>query len=626
MKKLIGSNFELDLSNYAITSTDENSWFSDSFSSKITYPFEIDLTDELDIAFGFLSRNTSSPTLYDVKYYVDNDVHDAIFEITEEEGGRVQASYEYGLEEFPLWETKLSELPLEVKILDTGTLYAHAKNRVNKVWPEVNYTFPAVHTSQFQDDSELWGYFEGVINNYQSGDFLENEFDVEEYESYNRNVMQPFVSFMYLMTAIAQTAGYTLAGDILTDEKLLDNFIFTPKEFFKKREPVEFYIGRAASTPSFSENIDSSISGYKVSRFELNLTVPKSGRYSIKGVFRFTKYNAGSVFSNKSAKRLRINRGSQIIFEQLNEGNVSTIGFLVKRTIDVEVDVLPGQSKEFTFYGESNFYLNPGENYDDYNVIDLDVTLIAEYSEITGEPVPTIDVETTIDLAKAVPDMTVGEVITALKNWHNYDYTIIDKQMFFNKIQNHMDFDDLISLEEYERKSKNRKFQQGISFLLKFADIEDSKFSYEKVFQDVNGVQIQNYKTTKKTNTIEINALPLPLDRIRNFETASAFENSETKLYIVRYQGLTEGSNKTLSPEPLLLPQIHATNYLKWFDFRINAISFTIVFNAFSNKVKDLNSKSKIFMYDKLHYIKSITKTQVSPDSLEVEIITESIK
>ena len=72
MKKLIGSNFELELSNYAITSTDENPWFSDAFSSKITYPFEIQLTDELDIAFGFISRTSSVPTLFDVKYFEIN--------------------------------------------------------------------------------------------------------------------------------------------------------------------------------------------------------------------------------------------------------------------------------------------------------------------------------------------------------------------------------------------------------------------------------------------------------------------------------------------------------------------------------------------------------------------------
>ena len=41
-----------------------------------------------------------------------------------------------------------------------------------------------------------------------------------------------------------------------------------------------------------------------------------------------------------------------------------------------------------------------------------------------------------------------------------------------------------------------------MSFLLKFADREYSKFVYDNVFQDVNGVLTQNFTPSKKTNTI----------------------------------------------------------------------------------------------------------------------------
>jgi hypothetical protein len=198
--------------------------------------------------------------------------------------------------------------------------------------------------------------------------------------------------------------------------------------------------------------------------------------------------------------------------------------------------------------------------------------------------------------------------------------------MIFNKIQDNMDFENLTSLEEFEVKSKRRKFQQGMSFLLKFTDREESKFIYDEIYHDSKGFSTSGFTKKNDTNTIEINGLPLPLDNIRNFETASAFENSESKLYIVRYTGLSEGRNATLSPEPLLIPQIHETNHKKWFDFRINAMSFTILFSAFNNQVKDLNSKTKIFMYNKLHYIKTIIKTQASPDIVEVEIESESLK
>lgn len=620
MKKLIASNFELDLSNYEITTTEENPWFADSFSSKITYPFEIDLTNEIDIALGFISRNTTVDTLYECKYFEDDQIHDATFEILEEQDGKLQVSYEYGLEEFPLWDKKLSELPLESFDLTTQDIYDYAATHINKSWPEVNFNFPAVHTTQYADDGEIWGFFEGVINNYQNSEFLRNTYDTTEIMSYNRNIMQPFPALMHVMETIASASGYTLKGDILTDINLADNFIFSPKEYFIKRDPVEYYVARLASNPSTSSDIATK-PGFKQSTFLLELTVEKTGQYNISGMFRTRKYNnEGSL---DPYKVVRIELGSTQIF-----GAVHTIDSLATRKfdLDINVDILNSTSKTLKFYAESNYYLNPGEGYADYNTIDFNVVMLAEYDAVTQTPIPTIRAENKIDLSKTVPEMTVGELITTLKNWHNYDYTIQGEEMIFNKIQDHMDFDDLISLEEFEVKSKLRKFQQGKSFLLHFAETEESKFTYDKVYQDVKGVFTENYTANKNTSDIEINGLPLPLDNIRNFETASAFENSDSKLYIVRYVGLVQGRNATLSPEPLLIPNIHETNFRKWFEFRINAVSFKISFTVFRNQVKNLNAKSKVFMYNKLHYIKTVLKTQITADVIEVEIESESLK
>jgi hypothetical protein len=50
MRKLIHSKFELDLSPFKISDTEENNWFSDSFFTKYSFPFGVDLTDDLDVA------------------------------------------------------------------------------------------------------------------------------------------------------------------------------------------------------------------------------------------------------------------------------------------------------------------------------------------------------------------------------------------------------------------------------------------------------------------------------------------------------------------------------------------------------------------------------------------------
>jgi len=61
MRKLIHSKFELDLSPFKVSDTEENNWFSDSFFTKYSFPFEIDLTDDLDIALEFISQYNTIP-------------------------------------------------------------------------------------------------------------------------------------------------------------------------------------------------------------------------------------------------------------------------------------------------------------------------------------------------------------------------------------------------------------------------------------------------------------------------------------------------------------------------------------------------------------------------------------
>ena len=52
MRKVIHSNFELDLSNKKITDISENPIFSDKFSAKYSYPIEIDLDDGVKVNYA----------------------------------------------------------------------------------------------------------------------------------------------------------------------------------------------------------------------------------------------------------------------------------------------------------------------------------------------------------------------------------------------------------------------------------------------------------------------------------------------------------------------------------------------------------------------------------------------
>jgi len=62
--------------------------------------------------------------------------------------------------------------------------------------------------------------FEGVINLFESGVFVENTFDTETNIASNRTVLQPFPYVLHVLKVGFEDVGFTLSGDILADEKL----------------------------------------------------------------------------------------------------------------------------------------------------------------------------------------------------------------------------------------------------------------------------------------------------------------------------------------------------------------------------------------------------------------------
>ncbi len=115
MHKIIHSDFQIDLSNHKVSFNEENHWFSDQFFTKYSFPFVIKINEELSDFFEYLKNyNTiDTSTIILLKYVNGNNMEDAILEI-EEIQEDVSVTLKYVIEEFPNFNKKLSELPLEV--------------------------------------------------------------------------------------------------------------------------------------------------------------------------------------------------------------------------------------------------------------------------------------------------------------------------------------------------------------------------------------------------------------------------------------------------------------------------------------------------------------------------------
>lgn len=608
MRKLIHPKFEIDLSKFGLSDVEENNWFSDSFFTKYSFPVEIDLDDVIDEATGFISVYNSSDTqtYFEVKYVHNNQIEDAIFEI-ESYQNKLSCVVRFGLEQLPSWDKKLSELSLEKLDLPSGeTIYEHAQSLITKTWPEVNYNFPQIHVDKYDPDDDLWNGFEKILNNRVDGVFLENTVDIVEDVTYNRNIMQPLPYWLHILQRIMADAGLTLAGEILNDARLKVATLYGDVDYFTKPTTQEPIVISQLSSDAFSVINDRAL-------YKFNTTLLTPGKYNISGtVMAMRRSNMRAYFFIKYRNT---------ILYSINATDVSTFHGSIYRRYDIDLNF------------ETLVDINPNditiENYQpkttDVQVHELVISLI-RVNDSSGVAIPTIINENKVDLTKAVPNKTAGDFVKDIKNWFNYDLTVVGKNAVMNRVEDQINYEDAIDLRATEIKFPLIKFNQGNSFLLKFQDIESTVYKYLPVFHDTENYVNSNYTVTEKTSTIDIAALPLPILSRNDVQTAYALEGNDSKSFLVVYDGLYNGNNFSKPIDDYLLPSIHLEYWKKWFDYRIKAKPFEWNFKAWNEDILNLKAKSKVFAYNKHHIVKTINKTEVKEDLYDVEIIVESLE
>lgn len=609
MRKIIHSKFEIDLSNLKLTDTQQNSMFTDGFFAKTTFPFDIILTDELEQQFDFISDyNTSVDTIYDVVYVHYGKQEKAKLEIIQIIGVKMSAVLQYGFDEFPSFNKKLSELSLDNFDLPIGTdIYQHANSVVAQTWPTVNYNFPQVHTDKY-NDNEDFVHFEKIINKRVNDNFIKSYYDTASFISYNKNIMQPLPYALHILQKGFLDGGYTLAGNILTDPLLIRSTIFGDVDYFSKIDENTSY-NMQLDQNDYLDRMDISDMDSDLALYRKEITILKKGIYSIEG---FACLRGVNSTSNPMA-RFYLN-GTEVVLPYYSE---VVDWYHDHRIYDTYFEVTT-ENSVFS-YDTYSYYIFPG----DEEILNLNVKLVSE--NINGDYQTSIINENKIDLRKAVPDITFGEYVTFIKNYLNYDISGIDGDtIYMNKVEDKFNSPAVKDLSMHDQKKPVRKFKQGNSFLLKFQDIESKDYEYKKVFQNKDNVMYSGYSLdAEKTSTIEINGLPLPL-LTRTVKTAHAFESNSSKVYIVPYNGLTGALNISLPITDFLLENVHPLYWYLWFKFRINSKTFEWNFISEKEVFTNLIVKDVIHAYRNFHFIKSITKTEIKPSLFEYELETEA--
>lgn len=618
MRKFITSKFELDLSGYKMQTVDENHWFSDNFFTKYSFPFELNVTDELNVQLGNITDDNSQDieTYYE-GIYVDGDTMEkAILEIEESPVSTLlSATLRYGFEELPSFNKKLSELSLYQNTVDN--IYTHAANVITKTWPEVNYNFPQIHTDQIDTDNETWFAFEKKLNNYVSGAFVQNYIDTGDNLYYNKNIMQPLAYVLHIFARGFADDGYVLAGGDVYENPIFKKMLLFGDVDYYSSFPSESLELLVKSNEYISSNPDSPRYGYF---FSNRVDINKKGRYKIIGQCRKTTTPREAEFRIEIYYRT-IKFTDNIMISEIAREEFGDVG-LVTYEIEYDFDTINDSSEDYLIFTTYS------QDFDGY-VWDISITPIFLYDSI-GVGIPTINNLNEVNLKRAVPDITFGDFVKTFKNWYNIDFTIVDKNIFINFIESEINYKNAINLEDFQELEKKRKFNKGISFELSFNTEIDAKqfpYTYKKAFQSQNLISYGTYKTDDKTQKISIDGLPLPLANRSGINTAHAFEDNNSKVFTVLYSGLNSSDlNLTENPAPMLLDAVHAAHWRNWFDLRINGTNYTWNFKAYTEDMIGLKARGKIYAYGRYFVVKTINKTELSEDLFDVEIQCVSIR
>jgi len=432
--KIIHKDFEINLLDKNIDYTEQNQWFVDGVSINFTLPISIILTKELDNIFNMISHLNSKieSTTYDVKIYKMETSYDAVLSIEKITGLQIDLSFKYGFDEYPNFSKQLSSLPLEDK--DVFGLRQDANSLSDIYWPNTNYKYPAVLVPQDILDNDLGRFdaFEGVINLFESGVFVENTFDTETNIASNRTVLQPFPYVLHVLKVGFEDVGFTLSGDILADEKLQKllfgklaeyyiNFSGNQQEISITTLDLTAFVDIDTGNESYGLdhnngeiviNIDWSGVPIPIQNLLLNQGFP--GLISEGWYYRSIELNepgkyilAGNVtlFSDQFLDSdVRIYIGDNLLYSMNNDSLVLPLRQF--ETISIEFNLFTTTSTYLKIYGISCFTFEDGALQNEStitqtSVVDLTLTKIA--SREFGVFVPALNVSNKVSLARPCP-------------------------------------------------------------------------------------------------------------------------------------------------------------------------------------------------------------------------------
>lgn len=606
--KFITGDKVLNLSGQKVSVQDSNSRMNEKMFSKYFFPFEIYMNEEFLKAFGDFEsydaedlENTFEGTLL-----FENKTHQAKLALSNVEGKMITGQIDFGFEDLPNFNKKLSELPLEK--FSVPDIYTYAKEVCAKKYPETNFNFPRMYTSKYPPDQKVWDAFDGYYNDIKAdGTEMRRNYIDSLGEIFNVNIVHPTPHLLYVLKTGFADAGLILAGDILNDPIFSQRWIFSGTDYFTSKQQRRF--GFDFSSAEYDELfLESGPDDYCL--YQKYNSIEKPGIYKIAGNLEFWK-------ARKMIAKYEIRLNGQVIWSKYRGSDRQTILEIIPLNFEVNVTQ---ENSELELY----IYTQYHEDSWTHQIATLLVTSNALediQSTSLGDESGVVTNLNEIDLTRAVPDITFGELINRVRNRFNYEVLVDGNLVYMNRIGD-KEPTDVKDFTPFEIAVPKRELLNKKSFLLRSPISDDDK--QNSMFYDKDGAFL-NKEPKEDTIIIESDVVILQtgVPKPNGYHTAIIKKDSTDSLQLVWYDGLAGTQNNAKNPAGADFPELYYTHWEKWLRQRVRGSRFSWSFYCPAEEF-DYQINDHIYCYKNIHNIVSWTKDLVA-DTYSIDIITETI-
>lgn len=581
----VTDDFELDLSEVKISYHQENPRMKDSYSVSYSFPFTFYLDGKLRKIFGnYSSVNAIGlKRRYHGKHQMEGRVHKGVLEILSVEGDKVEAQIETGEEVFATFDKKLRDLPL--KRVEVENIYKHAweVECIQKRY-DVDYRFPSIGLKK---EGAGWEQYMGFLN-HRVHEMTDNNEGAGYDHMITRNIIHPFVSLRYLIEQGFAAAGYEQVSGLYNNSYIASAYVYSGSDYYLSTQQQE-----KVMQPQITNFVqEQEIYGDKYGKYFMEEALETAGHWR---VVCDTTY----VTPREKPLVYRLKQDGVV----LREG---VVRYGQRVSFTQEIEVRDRSDIRFEVEGIWNphwkLYINIiGERDRDGNLIEKVIN-------------PNV-----VDLRRAVPDMTFGELLRVIKNWFNCDFRIENGVVRFYMF-GIWDRYYIKDLSRYEVLHPVVKKGTKGAYVLTFPETDDPKDKIPDTYISQESVRTD---TTRRVgvNEVAINGYALTPHSYRGGQHLMPLKGDNTSLALVGYQenGLPGYPGWAVYLSDLMPPKLG--NRLKdWYQMRIGSDEVSWSFIAKKNLFKDIDIRDWVWVYGRRGLIKSWTKESIDREYYKVSI------